>query len=708
MSIFDTVKNAAETAWNWKGTDVAGLESAATTALNWQGINPKPAVSTPVTPVAPVAYGPPAPTNPLPAIPAPVTQPKANPVTPVSSVKAVTTTSGVRDSMDANRQAAQQAADAIAAAKNNKDAADMVASGVQGNGTGPKQVWNPVTQSYANAAPDTVNPDAKPKGTQVGTGILGKDIPMDPNTGVKDVTGYYQSGTDAEGNSLWTKAATKEETATAVQSASDNLATASSTALDPKVSEALDSYNTALEAYMAGGYTADEANQIQQAGEAAGAQYDEQISQAEYQKKEGIGVSTVRLGEAGGFLGSAMGAQLAGIESQYQSSTNQLKTAQATAMATAESAAKTAIRTGKAADLKILQDAYTTVRDTYDKQAALNDAHLNTMSNIQKRDTYSVAPGTTLVDSTGKVLYTAPETKTPAEKEYEFYAGQEVAAGRNPMPFSDYNSNVSAGKKPDIAEYNYAVSQGYKGDFMQYLADKRGVSASAVQLDDATLDMLADNYLTTMTLPNMGMGTAGAQMKAEVLKRAAAKSGGTNPALNKAIFGSLSQTLTAQTKTATQVKAYEKTATANLDRFTKLLKEVADTGTPILNMPARAISKELLGDPKMAAVEAARTVAFAEVAKVLSGGTGSGAVSDSGRKEAENLLSGNMTFGQALSTAELLKQDMASRTQSLDDSIQGLKDDISGMNAGGGSAGGTTGGGGSSGSSSQGGTGWDF
>jgi hypothetical protein len=122
-----------------------------------------------------------------------------------------------------------------------------------------------------------------------------------------------------------------------------------------------------------------------------------------------------------------------------------------------------------------------------------------------------------------------------------------------------------------------------------------------------------------------------------------------------------------------QTSAFEKTARANLDRAIDAAGKIADKHSPLVNRPWRLVEREVLGKPEYAAFHAARVVAFTEVSKVLNNPMGAGAVSDTARKEAEGALSENATLGQLQAAADILRQDMATRIDSMQQTIEATK-----------------------------------
>lgn len=154
----------------------------------------------------------------------------------------------------------------------------------------------------------------------------------------------------------------------------------------------------------------------------------------------------------------------------------------------------------------------------------------------------------------------------------------------------------------------------------------------------------------------------------------------------QADVAALRKALTTMQNSYAQVSTFEKTAQQNLDRAVDAAGKIADTGSPWFNKPFREAQKGLEGSPELAVYEAARTVAFTEVSRVLSGAMGNGALSDNARDEANDVLNKDYSLQQLLGVAELLKKDMASRTSNMRETIGGIKDQIA-TPAGGGTPG---------------------
>lgn len=231
-------------------------------------------------------------------------------------------------------------------------------------------------------------------------------------------------------------------------------------------------------------------------------------------------------------------------------------------------------------------------------------------------------------------------------------------------------------------------------DFLAWrakLAPTATFNLQAGLLSDQAKQMAAQNYQQTGQLP---AGMRSPAMGAQILNQAAA-GGPVNIAGNKATYQANADSLKSMQKNFDNVTAFENTAGKNLDQFLGAAKKMVDTGSPFLNTPVRMLNDKMIGSENMAAVNAARTTALTEIAKVLSSANaGSGVVSDSARHEVEGLISPNATLKQIYAAATILKQDMANRHAAYADQLQQIKSRMGGSQPSNGNSGGSNGEGG--------------
>ena len=196
----------------------------------------------------------------------------------------------------------------------------------------------------------------------------------------------------------------------------------------------------------------------------------------------------------------------------------------------------------------------------------------------------------------------------------------------------------------------------------------------AVNLSAAGMDLAANNYRLTGQLPS-SMSRDPKVVQA-IINHAAEldqQNGGEGIASNKASLQANAQSLKSLQKNFDQVSAFENTANKNLDLFVNKLSQIPDLGTKFANVPMRMINDRMIGTANYQAMKAAQQTAASEVAKVLSSANASGVLSDSQKKEAEDVLSGNLSMAAAVKVAQTLKQDFANRHQSYQQQITDIQ-----------------------------------
>lgn len=220
-----------------------------------------------------------------------------------------------------------------------------------------------------------------------------------------------------------------------------------------------------------------------------------------------------------------------------------------------------------------------------------------------------------------------------------------------------------------ISKGNLAVAQGNLA-----LGQKRlDLEGQAPDLDDKAIDMMAQSFaMNGGQLPSLGMGAKATQLRTKIIDRAAQMYDSLDLASQKAIYEGNKASRSKLTAQLDAITAFEETAKVNLNTFIKQAEKVVDTGSPYLNKGVRAMNEKLLGDPQMAAFNAARTVVLPEFAKIISNPGLTGVLSDSARKEVDAMIAGDATLPQILSVAKVLNSDADARRSSLEDVIKAI------------------------------------
>ena len=192
------------------------------------------------------------------------------------------------------------------------------------------------------------------------------------------------------------------------------------------------------------------------------------------------------------------------------------------------------------------------------------------------------------------------------------------------------------------------------------------------------LDFAAQNYRMTGTMPS-GLMRSPETTKA-IINRAAQldqQDGGSGIATNKSILTSYRTALNSLQKNYSQVQAFEDTANKNIDLLQQTAQKIPDLGTRYANIPVRAITSQMIGTANMAAFKTALQVAQTESARVLSSANASGtALTDSMRKDLQDMANGDMTLPAMTAALNTLKQDMSNRTQAYQANISDLQGKI--------------------------------
>lgn len=199
---------------------------------------------------------------------------------------------------------------------------------------------------------------------------------------------------------------------------------------------------------------------------------------------------------------------------------------------------------------------------------------------------------------------------------------------------------------------------------------------AAPELSPEALQLTAHQYAMTGQLPPMGMGGKGAKVRTDIINKAAEIYKGLDLPTQAAAYKANQESLKKLVGQRDAIGAFEETALKNLDVFINAAGKIADTGSPLLNKPLRAITGTGLGSAEQTAFETARRTVVPEFAKILANPGLSGQLSDSARHEVEEVVKGNATMAQILAAARVLKTDTANRRTSYDDQIKAIQQRI--------------------------------
>ena len=201
-------------------------------------------------------------------------------------------------------------------------------------------------------------------------------------------------------------------------------------------------------------------------------------------------------------------------------------------------------------------------------------------------------------------------------------------------------------------------------------------------LSPAAVTNAAVRYNIDSTLPaNLGRGTQGPRQTAQILNEAAnlaAARGETaeEQRIRQLANKSYAQALSKITTQEAVVGAAEKNFTANADMVRGLSQKVDRTGVPILNKWINAGKRSVLGDPDIAALDANIKATVNEYAKIVGGGTGSGATAQGEVTKIEGLLSAAQSPAQIESVLNVMAKEVGNRKQSFKDQKTEITDNM--------------------------------
>lgn len=203
-----------------------------------------------------------------------------------------------------------------------------------------------------------------------------------------------------------------------------------------------------------------------------------------------------------------------------------------------------------------------------------------------------------------------------------------------------------------------------------------------VQLDEAGMNLAAEQYRTFGTLPAIGMGKAAATLRSQIISRAARinTDNGISAADamgNRADFHANQAALTTLSRTASQVLAFEDTAKRNGILALQKAAKAGNGNVPIFNSWVNA-GRKATGDPDVAAMNAAVETFANEYAKVVSGATGGAVTSDTARAHANSLINSAMSPTQLKSVMSTLFSDMENRKAGLEGQQNALRQQLRG------------------------------
>ena len=275
----------------------------------------------------------------------------------------------------------------------------------------------------------------------------------------------------------------------------------------------------------------------------------------------------------------------------------------------------------------------------------------------------TVAPGATVYDkSNQKTLYTAPDRPQKPEK---------VDPNK---PFLTVDGKVV----PNKAYQDYEIAKAKAGKS----TSSGGSPDIAIAMSPEAITNAAARYNVDGTLPPMGMGKAGAVIRANILNEAAklaALQPGDTPEqqrIRQIANKASSSALTQLKKQAANVGAFERNFQKNADIVLEYSNQVDRTGVPIINKWINVGKRAVVGDPTLAGFDQAIKSAVNEYTKIISGSMGNTQVALGEIKKVESLLSAAQNVEQVREVIGLMKRETGNRLAGFAEEEKSLTDSM--------------------------------
>jgi hypothetical protein len=202
------------------------------------------------------------------------------------------------------------------------------------------------------------------------------------------------------------------------------------------------------------------------------------------------------------------------------------------------------------------------------------------------------------------------------------------------------------------------------------------------------IDTLAQQYVNTGQLPQMGAGITAAALRRAVINRAPELAGGATPGVrgtggNARVVPDMAgaagdykantESLKHMQQQADAVNGFTRTLDKNIGVLEQSLKNLSSSNSPLLNKALRWAQKNATANPDLTAFVNAVNTVRSEVAKINSGATGSGGAPIAVLQEMEHGLSDDMTPAQIMAAIRVYLKDSENRRQSMDEQMQEIR-----------------------------------
>lgn len=188
-------------------------------------------------------------------------------------------------------------------------------------------------------------------------------------------------------------------------------------------------------------------------------------------------------------------------------------------------------------------------------------------------------------------------------------------------------------------------------------AGKDAAGGGAGLSDDAVKDAAA-RYNLDGTLPPMGQGKSGMDLRTKILNEAAKMASGVDATQQRASQLEAKGAASARSgleKSVNNIELAEKTALGSADMVQKASEAYPRSSSPLINRSINAYRANISGDPNYQKLQNDITTFKNEYVKVM---TGAGQATDSSRAEADHLVNSDMSHEQLMAGMSEMKKEM--------------------------------------------------
>lgn len=295
-----------------------------------------------------------------------------------------------------------------------------------------------------------------------------------------------------------------------------------------------------------------------------------------------------------------------------------------------------------------------------------------------------VSPGGRLVSPKGEELFAAPSKETESDlARLQRERAEIVAVNANDPRVKDYDARISklitpaehlsdlARKQGELEELEAQLAKDptnkklqqrikeYKSDIRKDTEWKPSVVVQGPALSKDALDLAADQFLVTGTIPPVNRGD-----RSVIINRAAAmaREKGMDPSVVDRMANKSNQAaLTQLTKQETMVGAFEKNFVKNVGIVERISQKKDTTGVPLLQKWINVGKKAVSGDPELASLAVAIKAVQNEYGKIVSGSMGNTAVAVSEIKRMEDLLNAAQTPQDVMAVLNTMREETQNR-----------------------------------------------